>query len=97
MSAQTAAWSPLIAWTEQNIKAAPEKPGVYALHPTNTFIIGYVGSAGTRGLRARLLEHWNQGTHPKAAYFKWYQTETEKAARDLETQLIKQHNPPWNG
>lgn len=84
-----------LPWTDANIKTVPEVAGVYVLR-SGDGKIGYIGSAGTGRLRARLLEHRNQNTHPKTASFDWYQTASEDEARKLETAWITKHAPPWN-
>jgi excinuclease UvrABC nuclease subunit len=87
--------SSYLPWTAGHVNATPEKPGVYILRPSDQ-TIGYIGSAGTRGLRARLAEHYNQDNYPRTAYFDWYQTATEADARELELDWIARYSPPWN-
>jgi len=87
--------SAILAWTAENIDQAPETPGVYVLRPSNK-TKGYIGSAGTGRLRARLNEHMSGNDHPLTKYFDWYQHDSEKSARDQELAWIKKYDPPWN-
>lgn len=87
--------SDILLWQEWNLRTAPEKAGVYVLRKDDKSI-GYIGSAGTGRLQARLLEHLRLSSYPRTRYFDWYQTPTEADARQLERDWIVRYDPPWN-
>ncbi len=89
--------SNVLVWSEANIERAPATCGVYTLRTGTTIAsIGYIGSAGARRLRARLLEHWTSRDHPRTKYFHWAQCSDTENARVEEARWIKKYNPPWN-
>lgn len=71
--------SGILTWTEENVKNAPSKSGVYILRtsPTNGAII-YIGKSSS--IKERLLKHFKEEDISGVEFFDWYVTETEKDA-----------------
>lgn len=88
--------SGILVWTKGNIEMSPEACGVYILRDNQRAII-YIGKAGTRRLKARLLEHYNQRDIHAVCYFDWFQTISENDAESIERQWIEEYKPKYNG
>lgn len=87
--------SGILAWTDDNIDAAPETCGVYILRNEEKRKC-YIGMAGAKRLRKRIKEHKSKNDHPLTKHFDWYQHDSEESARNQETAWIEEHKPPWN-
>jgi len=90
--------SQVLAWSESNIGNAPDACGVYTLRTgTSLESIGYIGYAGARRLKSRLMEHWTSRDRPQTTHFCWTECTDEKNAQELEQSWISKYKPPWNG
>ncbi len=88
---------------EEKLKVLPARPGVYLLRDAQGRVI-YVGKAAS--LRARVRQYFQDSAHVdsprirhlmgKIADFEVIACATEVEALILETNLIKQHRPPYN-
>ncbi|MDR7401426.1 MAG: excinuclease ABC subunit UvrC [Armatimonadota bacterium] len=88
---------------EEKLKVLPARPGVYLFRDAQGRVI-YVGKAAS--LRARVRQYFQDSAHAdsprirhlvgKIADFEVIACATEVEALILETNLIKQHRPPYN-
>ncbi len=87
---------------EAELKALPDKPGVYLMHDKHDQII-YVGKA--LSLKKRVHQYFNgnyreglrkQQMIPLIAWFEYIITDSELEALVLECNLIKEHRPKYN-
>src|SRR3989449_10935966 len=88
---------------EEKVKAVPTRPGVYLMKDAAGRVI-YVGKAAS--LRNRVRQYFQDSGHlesprirhlmSKIADFEVVACENEVEALILETNLIKQHRPPYN-
>lgn len=79
----------------EDVYRVPAVTGVYAFFSLSKRWL-YVGSAGAGRLRERIKEHWRAGEWPDVYYFRWFQTDSKRNARDTEADLIKKHDPKYN-
>ncbi len=95
--------SPDLPNLEDNLKLVPARPGVYLMKDAAGRVI-YVGKAAV--LRNRVRQYFQDSGHlesprirhlmTKIADFEVVACENEVEALILETNLIKQHRPPYN-
>jgi excinuclease ABC subunit C len=88
---------------EEKLKVVPARPGVYLFRDAQGRVI-YVGKAAS--LRARVRQYFQDSAHldsprirhlmGRIADFEVIACATEVEALILETNLIKQHRPPYN-
>jgi excinuclease ABC subunit C len=86
----------------ERLKATPQKPGVYLMRDDAGEIL-YVGKAAS--LRNRVSSYFaSAANHPpkirnmvaRVADYEYIVTESEQEALILESNLIKEHKPPYN-
>ena len=89
--------SDILIWTKENIDNVPDTCGIYTLRK-NTRIEGilYIGMAGERRLKERILEHFNSNDITGVIFFDWYETKTESDAKVLEEFWIDKYAPIYN-
>ncbi len=89
--------SEILTWTKENIDSVPNTRGVYILRKNTTIeSILYIGMAGEKRLKERILEHFNSKDVPEVNFFDWYETKTESDARILENFWIDKYVPIYN-
>ena len=89
--------SDILKWIKENVDSVPDTCGIYTLRK-NTRIedILYIGMAGEKRLRERILEHFNSNDIPGVIFFDWYETKTENDAKVLEKFWINKYVPTYN-
>lgn len=78
--------SGILTWAEENIKGAPETPGVFILRtsPINGAVIHIESSDN---LKESLLKFLMENIFPDTKFFDWYTTETKEEAELIKKEL----------
>ncbi|MDN5326561.1 MAG: catalytic domain [Moorella sp. (in: firmicutes)] len=74
---------------------APERAGAYVFI-NDSYDVKYVGKAGARRLRNEIKDAIKRGKDREATKFGWFATNSDEAARSLESDWIKKYDPPNN-
>lgn len=85
----------ILSWNEFNIQSIPQVCGVYVLR-TSPSLEGIIYIGSSMDIRERLLVHWRENDVTGVEFFDWYQTTTEKEARELERVWIIKYKPRFN-
>lgn len=78
--------SGIFTWTEENIKGAPESPGIFILRtsPINGAVVHIESSDN---LKESLLKTFIDNTFPDIKFFDWCTTETKEEADLIKKEL----------
>ena len=77
------------------VDKAPDKAGVYMFINIDDEVI-YVGKASGGRLRDEIKEKRNTSADRGAKKYRWFRTNSDEVARDLEADWIKKYQPKNN-
>jgi excinuclease UvrABC nuclease subunit len=74
---------------------APASPGVYVFLDDANEVI-YVGSTGHAKLAREIKSKWNTGTDLGALRYRWFRTDSDDAANQIEAEWLRKYQPRNN-
>ena len=74
---------------------APEKAGVYMFIDANDEVV-YIGKASGSRLKDEIKTKRNTSADKDAKKYRWFRTNSDEAAKDLEADWIKKYKPRNN-
>ena len=81
-------------FNKTNLQEVPAQSGIYVIR-NRKGDVQYVGKAGPKRLRERLLEHLNKKDVPGAELFQFRTTTSDKEAETLEELYRKRLKPKY--